>query len=590
MKSLFKTILTHNRYVYQRFLPVALCLLVFQFFFLGGAIAQVGINSDNSDPNSSAMLDIKSTEKGLLIPRMTTTQRQNITNPANGLMVFDVTTNTFWFFSTTWQEITSLDAQNLSLRQDSILIDNGNGIDVSSLRQIGENGLHYLDTIYTGGIDVQQDSHNRFSGFITDMWQSFTPTQTGRLTQIDLFVHLSALNGGDLRVFEGEGVGGVMIYQGIVTTLNTNWHSFDLSNAEIDLTAGTRYTFALHDTLGGQFIVKLQSSDIYNGGRSDLGNLSDYAFRTYYESVNNFTQSIIEINPTTTDSVTVNLNQVDTVFFADGTHQITADTDTDEQTIDTLQFNGTTLTISLANDGQNVQEVDLASLNTDTQAIDTLNLNGTILEISLTGDNQSYQTLDLSPLTTSVESDVSDLRDDLDDNQDLTEDNMVDIADLQVNLQRASPVGTIMMWPTNTAPTDWLICDGSSFSSATYPQLANVLGGTTLPNFSGRFPLGVGNSGTSGSTQHNLTSTGGEEEHQLTISEMPSHSHGAGSLTTSQPYLSENGSGSQDKRDGGGTKLFNYTSITGSTAAVGGDQAHNNMPPFYTINFIIKAQ
>ncbi|MEO1435828.1 MAG: hypothetical protein AAFV80_09855 [Bacteroidota bacterium] len=50
--------------------------------------AQVAINGDNSNPDASAMLDVQSTDKGLLIPRMTTAQRDAISNPAVGLMVF----------------------------------------------------------------------------------------------------------------------------------------------------------------------------------------------------------------------------------------------------------------------------------------------------------------------------------------------------------------------------------------------------------------------------------------------------------------------------------------------------------------------
>ncbi|MGZ5255306.1 MAG: hypothetical protein ACXWCT_12930, partial [Flavitalea sp.] len=52
--------------------------------------AQVSVNTDGSIPNPSAMLDIKSNNKGLLPPRMTWTQIQAIQNPAAGLMVFDV--------------------------------------------------------------------------------------------------------------------------------------------------------------------------------------------------------------------------------------------------------------------------------------------------------------------------------------------------------------------------------------------------------------------------------------------------------------------------------------------------------------------
>lgn len=50
--------------------------------------AQVGINADNSQPDSSAMLDVKSTEKGLLPPRMTYDQMNAIPSPENGLIVF----------------------------------------------------------------------------------------------------------------------------------------------------------------------------------------------------------------------------------------------------------------------------------------------------------------------------------------------------------------------------------------------------------------------------------------------------------------------------------------------------------------------
>ena len=49
-------------------------------------IAQTGIGTTTPDP--SAKLQVASTEKGLLIPRMTSGQRTAISNPANGLMVY----------------------------------------------------------------------------------------------------------------------------------------------------------------------------------------------------------------------------------------------------------------------------------------------------------------------------------------------------------------------------------------------------------------------------------------------------------------------------------------------------------------------
>ena len=59
-----------------------------------------------SVPSASAALEVSSGTKGILIPRMSTTERNAIVNPANGLLVFDVTTNSFWFRRlTAWVEL-----------------------------------------------------------------------------------------------------------------------------------------------------------------------------------------------------------------------------------------------------------------------------------------------------------------------------------------------------------------------------------------------------------------------------------------------------------------------------------------------------
>jgi hypothetical protein len=53
----------------------------------------VAINNNGDPPDASAMLDVTSTTKGILIPRMTSTERGNIVLPAKGLMVYDITLN-----------------------------------------------------------------------------------------------------------------------------------------------------------------------------------------------------------------------------------------------------------------------------------------------------------------------------------------------------------------------------------------------------------------------------------------------------------------------------------------------------------------
>ena len=54
------------------------------------SIAQIGIGT--SSPDASAILDLSSTNKGLLIPRMTTLQQTNLINPALGLMIYNSST------------------------------------------------------------------------------------------------------------------------------------------------------------------------------------------------------------------------------------------------------------------------------------------------------------------------------------------------------------------------------------------------------------------------------------------------------------------------------------------------------------------
>jgi len=64
--------------------------------FSNAMFAQVAINSDASLPDNSAMLDVKSTTKGMLVPRMTAAQRDAISNPAKGLLIFCTDNNAYY--------------------------------------------------------------------------------------------------------------------------------------------------------------------------------------------------------------------------------------------------------------------------------------------------------------------------------------------------------------------------------------------------------------------------------------------------------------------------------------------------------------
>lgn len=89
--------------------------LVKQTFLLGIILlhgvfvsAQVGISIDGSSPDPAAILDIKSTTSGVLLPRMTTSQIAAIQNPVNGLIVFNADDSKIFVFLSTegkWKEL-----------------------------------------------------------------------------------------------------------------------------------------------------------------------------------------------------------------------------------------------------------------------------------------------------------------------------------------------------------------------------------------------------------------------------------------------------------------------------------------------------
>ena len=86
----------------KHFFPLLAALLL-----TASTFAQVGINTEN--PDASAALDITSTTRGLLIPRITTAQRNAIASPATGLMVYqtDGTTGFYYYNGSNWSDVAS---------------------------------------------------------------------------------------------------------------------------------------------------------------------------------------------------------------------------------------------------------------------------------------------------------------------------------------------------------------------------------------------------------------------------------------------------------------------------------------------------
>ena len=82
-------------------------IFILSIFLINPAKSQVGISASPSYvPDAKAMLDISSTTKGLLIPRMTTAQRLAIIPTPASLMVFDIDVKSYWFYNgAEWKEL-----------------------------------------------------------------------------------------------------------------------------------------------------------------------------------------------------------------------------------------------------------------------------------------------------------------------------------------------------------------------------------------------------------------------------------------------------------------------------------------------------
>ena len=135
-------------------------------------------------------------------------------------------------------------------------------------------------------------------------------------------------------------------------------------------------------------------------------------------------------------------------------------------------------------------------------------------------------------------------------------DNAVTLAKLAAAVQNALvPVGSIVATARTTAPTGWLMCDGTS--TAGYTTLASYVGATT-PDLRGRFPLGD-------SSALTLLASGGSTT--ITESNMPSHNHTQNAHNHTQ--------------DAHGHTIDNHTHTNQVTTVIpAGTHAHNNVSDY----------
>jgi len=164
--------------------------------------------------------------------------------------------------------------------------------------------------------------------------------------------------------------------------------------------------------------------------------------------------------------------------------------------------------------------------------------------------------------------------------------------------------GAMLMWPTATAPSGFLLCNGQTVSRTTYAALFAILGVVfgsgdgsttfTLPDYRDRMPIGAG-------TTYSANSKGGSKDavvvsHDHTYSgttdNVGDHQHpinnyvAAGALFT-EFTSTDNGVNDGNTINSNGAGAHNHT-YSGATNSTGVSGTNANLPPYLGIFFIIK--
>jgi microcystin-dependent protein len=150
-------------------------------------------------------------------------------------------------------------------------------------------------------------------------------------------------------------------------------------------------------------------------------------------------------------------------------------------------------------------------------------------------------------------------------------------------------LGEIRVFSFNYPPKGWAFCNGQTLAinqnQALFALLGTMYGGdgrTTfqLPNLQGRMPIHVGNTFTQGQV-------GGEANHTLTSTEMPSHNHSATGVTTAASSAAATNATWAASPKNPYSAAKNTVMAPGALGNIGDSQPHNNLPPYLTLSFCI---
>lgn len=406
-------------------------VLLMLFISTAATHAQVGIGT--TAPDTSSALEINSTNSGLLIPRMLQTQRDAIASPATGLLIYqtDSTPGFYYYDGTVWTKFGGSDTDWTISGNDMYNANTGN-VAVGNTSPTAK--FHITGTTVLGGGGTSTLYTNDFSsGGVSYNTGTGNTCSTGdNVWHIDttdaLLATCTSCTGNRAMVEYSSGcTQNQTLVEGTFTPTTTSIAiSFDYGyndNGASDSFIVTLYNETTASTSATLLNLSTDADTSYSGTQTVVAG-QNYSIRVQYIGDNDWGASVDNILVTETSSGTSSY-----VFrLEDGQQQagyvLTSDANgnatwsapsgggggTDDQIVDSFSLSGTTLSLSLENDGVAPYTVDLSSLsggggsytfsNGLTETSGTVRLGGTLTQdtsIDLDDHDLTFTTSSTAP-------------------------------------------------------------------------------------------------------------------------------------------------------------------------------------------------
>ncbi len=307
-------------------------LLIFLFSFINSAYPQgVSINTSGAPADNSAMLDISSNNQGVLIPRMTSEQRNSIPSPAIGLLIYNLESQKFNYFkSTGWYELictflsessgTISPGGGTAINSDGITADSSAILDVSSVNRGILLPRTSTDSIVSPaqGLIIYDNTNDNYKYFNGSIWKTIcekfitATTGSGSLLLLGVAINSEGNSADSSSILDiSSNTKGlliprmsstdkdqIMLKQGLMVYENTSTNTIDFTDGinwfklETDIpaapTAGTQIAS------GKQIVWNWNPASFATGYKYNT--LNDYATATDNGTNTEYTQTGLECN------------------------------------------------------------------------------------------------------------------------------------------------------------------------------------------------------------------------------------------------------------------------------------------------------